>query len=220
MSPVVQIIGVSCAAFVSTNLDTFWLLISLYASSERGSRALTVGYLAATALVGVLAWLGSSALEILSARQIDYLGLIPLGMGIYRGWALFAPQSGQVDSPPPWRPTFSSALVMTLSQSADNFAILASLFADTRASLELTAGIAIAVCAIAWSALAHWVGTHRLVAPRMRRIARFLLPVLLIAVGLHLLADTAVDEPQDAEAPSPGAPQTSGVGLQALTHLA
>jgi len=194
MSPVVQIVGASCAAFASTSLDTFWLLVSLYATSQRGSRGVPAGYLAATALVGALAWLGSSALEILSVRQIDYLGLIPLAMGLYRGWRLFAPQSDRAASPS-WNPTFSGVFVMTLSQSADNFAVLASLFADTRKSLELTALVAIGICAVAWSALAHWVGTHRAVAPRLRKIARFLLPVLLIAVGLHLLADTEVDEP-------------------------
>jgi cadmium resistance protein CadD (predicted permease) len=208
MSPVVQIAGASFAAFASTNLDTFWLLVSLYAESTRRSRHIPAGYLAATALVSALAWLGSAALEILPAREIDYLGLIPLGMGLYRGWALFAPHSDPPASPS-WHPTFASVFAMTLSQSADNFAVLASLFADTRASLELTAVVTVAACAIAWCSLAFWVGTHRVVAPRLRKVARLLLPVLLIAIGLHLLADTEVDEPTDAQPPGIGAPQAS-----------
>jgi len=197
MSPVLQIVVASGGAFVSTNLDTFWLLVSVQAHSERGARSVAAGYVAATVLVGFLAWLGSAGLEVLSPRQIDYLGLIPLAMGLYRGWALLRRQSDPVASAS-WSPTFSGVFAMTLAQSADNFAVLASLFADTRTSLELTVMVTIVVCAIVWSGMAHWVGNHRLVAPRLRRIARFLLPALLIAVGLHLLADTEVDQPEPA----------------------
>ena len=64
LSAWVQVVVVSVAAFASTNLDGFWLLLGLYAEAKRSAAyRVAAGYSGATIGVALLAWGASSVLE-------------------------------------------------------------------------------------------------------------------------------------------------------------
>lgn len=193
-SELFQILSVSVAAFVATNIDVFWLLVALYAEHARTTWAVTTGYVAATILVASVAWAASSVLELMPPHLIDYLGIIPIALGLARARALLSPsgraERGRVSALPGL-----GSFALTLSLSADNFAVLASLFADARRSLEPAIFLCVAACAVGWSLAAHWLCRRAPLAGPLRQVSRILLPALLFVVGCHLLLDTATNEP-------------------------
>jgi cadmium resistance protein CadD (predicted permease) len=193
MLDVLHISAVSLVAFAATNVDNLWLLVALLARGG-APRPIGFGYFAATVLVSCVAWAASAGLEQIPPRWIDWLGIIPIALGLARVREALGPESD--DLPPP---RAQGAFALTLSQSADNLAVLASLYADARRSLEPAIFTTVACAALLLCALAVRIAHYpRLQAP-LHRVARRALPFVLVAVGLHLLADTSTDEP---DAPS------------------
>lgn len=195
MRALVQIIAVSVAAFASTNFDTLSLLVALHGEARRAAGRIAAGYLSATLLVALLAWAASSGLELLPLRWLDYLGVIPIALGVKRARELWLPKPA-AGAQPPHASSALAVATLTLSQSVDNFAVLASLFADTRESLEPVIFASVVACALGLDALARWLAHSAPAARAIRRASRFLLPAALLAVGVHLLMDATTEEPE------------------------
>src|SRR5262245_7088720 len=117
MSATIQILAVSVAAFASTNVDALFLLIALYAAAEREALRISLGYIAPTVGVAALAWASSSALEQLPTRWLDYLGVIPIGLGLARARDLVLPP--RAGAAPPVSVSFRITVLATLAQSPD-----------------------------------------------------------------------------------------------------
>jgi cadmium resistance protein CadD (predicted permease) len=136
----------------------------------------------------------SSGLEQFPPRWIDYLGVVPIAMGIARARVWFRPPSPQSEvglGPQSARTSF----LLALSQSADNLAVFASLYADARRALEPAIFLTNGVCSVALCGGTAWLATHPRLEGPLRRLSQRLLPLLLIAVGCHLLLDASTDEP-------------------------
>jgi cadmium resistance protein CadD (predicted permease) len=190
MLDVLHISAVSLVAFAATNVDNFWLIVALLARGG-APRPIGLGYWTATLFVSGAAWAASAGLEQIPARWIDWLGVVPIALGIARLRDALRP----VTEEPAAAPRAHGAFALTLAQSTDNLAVLASLYADARRSLEPAIFTTIAVAALGLCIVAVRIAHHpRLQAP-LRRVARRALPFLLVAVGAHLLADASTDEP-------------------------
>ena len=91
MLDILHISVVSIVAFAATNLDNFWLLVALHARGDRATQ-IAVGFLAATLVVSTAAWAASAGIERIPPQWIDYLGIVPLAMGLMRARDLFRPE--------------------------------------------------------------------------------------------------------------------------------
>jgi cadmium resistance protein CadD (predicted permease) len=79
------------------------------------------------------------------------------------------------------------------ANSGDSLAVLAPLFAETREPYTLLivgAGISMVLL---WSGLAGWIARSPALAEPIRKWSAYLLPLILIAVGLYILSDTGTD---------------------------
>jgi cadmium resistance protein CadD (predicted permease) len=194
MNAFVEIAVVAGASFISTSTDNLVLLAVLLA--KRGQRALPVmlGYVAAAAVIGAAGLVVARLADVFPPNLIGYLGVVPLGMGIVRlVRAVRGP--GREQSATMEARTIGSTGVATLmlANSSDTFSVLAPLFAETPEPYTYVMVATIIVVSIGWFGLALAVGGH----PRMRgwiaRADRWVVPLLLIGIGLYVLADTATD---------------------------
>ena len=192
MTEFLQIVGVGLAAFVSTSFDNLGVLLAFFGVRGGRPRAVCAGYLVATCGVAVAAWAGARLVGSLPAERLGYFGVIPIALGLRGAWQLRGPQSSARGAPPKQTGSLPIALV-TLAQSADNLAVYVSLFADCRDSLRLGLFAVLVVAAASWCALGFWLARRSPLARPLQRRVRFVLPVLLIAVGVFLLSDTAID---------------------------
>ena len=186
------IIALTAITFVATNLDNLGMLIILIGDETYAAREITWGYLLSALIVFAAAWLVAEAVELAPDRHLEYLGFIPIALGIYRAWELTKGPGTDTSRRGPRLGILAVTLLM-LAQSGDTLAVYVSLFADTRESLETAMLITFAACVLLWIAAARWLAGHRLIAEPLERWGRYLLPVLLIAIGVLILMDTPTD---------------------------
>jgi cadmium resistance protein CadD (predicted permease) len=190
----IQIALVTGASFLSTSADNLVLLAVLL--GQRGQRSLPVmlGYLAAALVIGAGGLVVARLADAFPPNLFGFLGLVPLGMGAVRlTRAIRGRESAASAAPEPRTIGIAGVALLMLANSSDTFLVLLPLFAETPEPYTYVMVATIAVVSIGWFGLALAVGGH----PRMRgwieRVERWLVPVLLIGVGLYVLSDTATD---------------------------
>ncbi len=187
-----QILGMGLVAFVSTSIDNLGVLVAFFAARELDPRSVWAGYLAIAFGVAGAAWAASRLAVLLPAQYLGYIGIVPLLLGVRSAWQLRRPEPRVVVAPPKVAGALAVALV-TLAQSADNLIVYVSLFADSASKLKPTLFAALVGSAAVWCSLGFWLGRRSLLADPLRRVMRFALPVLLMAVGAYILRDTLTD---------------------------
>jgi cadmium resistance protein CadD (predicted permease) len=153
------------------------------------------GYLAAIAVIlacGLL--LGRLAAEI-PAGALGYLGLLPLGIGLNRlRIALFARQGRDAGIPQaPAAMTAGGTAMLNIANGSDTLSVFTALLADNAAPFDYVITTTIIASAILWFLLALFIGRHPLTRRSVPTVETWLVPVLLVCVGLYILADTATD---------------------------
>jgi cadmium resistance protein CadD (predicted permease) len=191
------IASVGLLSFVSTNIDNLVLLTLLLANASDRSAGVRVGYVGAVAAIVVIGFIAGRAADAIPAWVTGYLGLIPLGMGIYRLPAAFrVRRSAAADRVvSPMGPVGVAAL--TLSNSGDTLGVMLPLFAETPEPLTYVLAATILTSALVWLALAKWVSSHERVRRWLGGAERWLVPTLLIAVGIYILVNSPTDTELD-----------------------
>lgn len=194
MSEVLIIVGVSAVAFVSTSLDNLFLLMGLMAGSRVRSRDAAAGYGLALALILSIGVAGSYAADLIADGALRYLGLIPLTMGIGRVWKVLresedAPTS---DAAQAGRGVASVFAVM-LANSGDSLAVFTPLMSETSDRLVFVIVATALGMGALFSLAARSVVRHPRLAPSLRAIDRYAVPLLLLGIGVYILSDTPTD---------------------------
>lgn len=194
MTQLLEVLGLAIASFLSTSLDNFVLLIGFFADEEYPRGQIVTGYVAAITLVVLGAFLAAEAVELVPASFLGYLGLVPVTLGLLGIYRLFrtAPSGGPEAVP---RPTkgFVPVLAVMLANSGDTLGVFIPVFADTAESLELPILLTTGVCALGSAAVARWIATRSGYAGSIQRVARVVLPFLLVAIGGYILLNTGTD---------------------------
>ena len=178
------------SAFVTTNLDDLVLLAALHAERRLRAGAILAGQCLGIAAITLLA-AGAALLALrLSENAACWLGIIPLALGIA---GLRQRPGGAGGRPAPQARGARQVLLvagLTLSGCGDNLAVYIPLFAAHPGAVPGFGGLFL-VLTLAWCALGRVIG-HSRVMTRLQAGGgvggRRLLPVVLIAIGLIVLA--------------------------------
>ncbi len=192
--------GLAALSYVSTNCDNL-LILSAY-SVKPGYRTplvrLTFIFVCVMVLVASLL-LARAADNSFLARQVHYLGVIPVSLG---AWQLLQLALGRVaDQEPAEGKTpsrkglalyLSFALVL-FANSGDSIGVMTPLLADLKPSLVLASFAAAMLVAIVMTWFAKLLGHHPATRTHVQRIAKWALPFLLIGIGVMILTDEPTD---------------------------
>jgi len=180
--------ALSPLAYAATNIDNLIVLSSLAAGRARRQDVVT-GFMAASAVVLLVASTAVFIENLLPARFLAQLGFVPIGIGLYL--LLTTRRAG---GPGPGKQTSWSAIAgVLLANSTDTIFVFAPLFAEShdRARVGLALGF-VAITGI-WLLLivnlASRIARSRRLGPLSYRIA----PWMMILVGIYILLDTATD---------------------------
>lgn len=194
MDTIGQVALITGASFISTSADNLVLLAVLL--GQRGQRPWPVmlGYVAAAVVIGAGGLMVARAADAFPPSLFGYLGLVPLGMGAVRLVRAFRGRESVASTAlEPRTIGIAGVALLMLANSSDTFLVLVPLFAETPEPYTYVMVATIVVVSIGWCGLALVVGGH----PRMRgwiaRAERWLVPLLLIGVGLYVLSDTTTD---------------------------
>ena len=185
---------VAWAAFLSTSLDSLFVLVPVLSREQTRARAVFQGYLGALAAIVAVSWGAAQVGEAIFPRALYWLGLIPVGMGIALLVRGLLPVAAAEPTEPATRPaTATAAALLTLSLGGDNLGVFIPLFADTSRSLDLLIAANLLAAGVAWSLAALAISRRRRVRGWLERWGPRLIPFFLIAVGIYILADTPTD---------------------------
>jgi cadmium resistance protein CadD (predicted permease) len=192
VSDIGLLIGVAAVAFVSTNIDNLLVLTALLAASPMRILPVLAGYGAASLIIVAVAWLAAGLGDLLDTRYVGLLGLIPVALGL-RGLLVLIRDQADIAAPRPvssgaWR---TAAVIVPLS--GDSIAVYVPLIADTDAALEGAVIITLLSATILVAAAARSLVARPSVQSRIGRLGERIMPWLMIAVGVHVLADTPTD---------------------------
>lgn len=195
-----SVAGVAAISYVSTNFDNL-VVLSAY-GAKPGYRSLYVKLTFIGVCVTVLfvsLMLAQAADNSISAKQVRYLGLIPIALGFYQLLKLMMNRVGGKDSSVDEAPvpmgfaTYLGFALVLLANSSDSVSIMTPLLADLKPSLVLVSFAAAVVMAILMTWLANILAHHPASRAYLEKIAEWALPFLLIAIGVLIFTD----EPSD-----------------------
>lgn len=193
--------GLAIFVFVATDIDDLLILTVFFADTRLSPRAIVGGQFAG---IGVLVF--ASVLAALLAIAIPpgwvaLLGLVPLGMGLVSLKQLWrddddddeAEEARQAEQRAERRlhAQWLAVAAVTIANGGDNLGVYIPLFASRADLIVLYTAIFAGMTAL-WCWLAHWCVRHPVAGALLRRYGEQLLPVVLIALGLLILADARV----------------------------
>jgi len=181
--------------FALTDIDDLVLLIAFFADPRLRARTVVAGqYLGIAALTAVSALAAWAALAI-PPGWTALLGAVPLALGLHQLWKLRRGADEDVgddsiESERQMEGRLHSQVLgvaaVTIANGADNLSVYIPLFAAHPAWLPVYV-MTFAIMTGLWCALAHRLVRNRAVGALLQHWGHVLLPVVLIALGLHIL---------------------------------
>ncbi len=194
MSDALLLAGVTASAYAATNLDQLVLLIAFRAAG--GGVRVSLAHALVLAMVLGASLAAETAADSLDPALLGHLGWIPIALGVsgllrLRRRVASAGGSGvSVD-----RLTVPAMAFAMLAHSGDLLAALVPLAAETRETLLPVLWATTALAGLVWLGLARAIAGIPGVQERLEGLAPYLLPPLLIAVGVYILLDSRSDVP-------------------------
>jgi cadmium resistance protein CadD (predicted permease) len=196
-------LGVAVIVFASTNIDDLLILSVFFASAILRKRSIVMGQ-----FLGIGTLVAASAVAAVAALTVPdgwthLLGVVPLALGL-RHLSTALRTRGHEDEDDDDRRlteervtdqrTHSQVLAVagvTIANGGDNLGVYIPLFASASWAIPIYASIFAAMTAL-WCWIGYRLVGSPFVGDRIRRYGHIALPVVLIALGLHILAGARV----------------------------
>lgn len=191
-------IAAAIGLFAATNIDDIVVLTVLFLATTRGSlkgwQVVLGQYLGFIALVAisVIAALG---LTIVPDEWVGFLGLIPLGIGLY-GLVRYLRRRGEEDDDDDESSIKAGGLLgvagITIANGADNISLYTPVFRTQPIPDTVVTIVVFLLLVAVWCLAARAIGTNRRVTEALERIEHWLVPVVFIGLGLYILIGSGV----------------------------
>jgi cadmium resistance protein CadD (predicted permease) len=202
--------------FVGTNVDDIVVLALLFgqAGDRDAVRRVVIGQYLGFAAILVVCVAGAFGANLLPRTVLPWLGLIPLGLGLYGGWQAWRERGeplGHPATPGPGigvvplpeagdtvrsvrsvgsvagGPSVTAVTALTLAGGADNIGVYVPAFvASGLWALAVYVPVFLLLVA-AWCAAGAFVATRPVIVAAISRRGHVLVPVVLVAIGLIIL---------------------------------
>ena len=172
--------------FAVTNIDDLVVLAVFFGQGGSRARVVAGQYLGFLALVAVSV-LGALGAGLLPDRVIPFLGLVPVLLGLRAAWQLWRHRGDDDDDVRPGGGVLQVAAV-TFANGGDNIGVYVPVF--TVAGPAGTAGyLAVFLVGVAvWCAASWFLATRPVIARALARWGHYILPVVLLVIGVTILA--------------------------------
>lgn len=188
--------GLAALSYGSTNLDNLVLMSAYTVKPGYRSSLVRLTFVFVCLIVLLVSFLFARAADDhFLAQQLNYLGAIPLALGLWQLLQLALGRASE-ESPEDGRKPFRTGLaaylsfaLVLLANSGDSIGVMTSLLADLRPSLAPASFAAAMIVAIVMSWLAKFLARYPATRAHVQRIAKWALPFLLIAIGTVILTE-------------------------------
>jgi cadmium resistance protein CadD (predicted permease) len=190
----------SCAlgatAFLSTNVDNLFVLLSFFADSKYRVWEIILGEYIGMGLLYLTSTIASAASMALERRYVGLLGLVPIIIGARRLLEQLRRRrsheriAGIISSTYPIRRS-GTVVAAALANGGDNVGVYIPLFAVHTAGDIAVMGSVFFLLTGAWCASAYWLVRHPTLGAPIRAYSRIIMPIMLIGLGLLIIGRAA-----------------------------
>ncbi len=195
-------LGTAIVVFAVTDIDDLVLLAAFFGDSRLRPRAIVAGQFVGIGLLTAASALAAWAAIAIPAGWISLSGLLPLGLGLFKLWELWRRGSEEDDEAREamqaerrlegkLHSQILGVAAVTVANGADNLSVYIPLFAASFELLPLFVAV-FAVMTATWCVLGYALVRNPAGAALMNRWGHILLPLVLIALGLHILSGASV----------------------------
>jgi len=169
-------------AFSATNIDDIVFLTIFFSQASHRWHVVIGQYLGFTALV-VISLIGFFGGQILPHRWLRLFGVAPIAIGLKK---LFGKRDDHIQ-----RASTGTLDVATVTfvNGADNIGIYTPLFAISNAPRVIVLVAVLYVLLAAWCVAGYLIHRQRAVAYTLKRWGRWIVPVVLIGLGIYILSN-------------------------------
>jgi cadmium resistance protein CadD (predicted permease) len=192
---------IAIAAFASTNVDDLFLLGSLFVDAEFRTISIVVGQFLGMSLLVAISILATILTVTIPGEWICFLGVAPLLLGIDRLSKLFIRRTGSSLSTANrsdfvgkenlrfgWaRSEAVFVTLLTVANGGDNLSVYIPLFSVQRTLVPLYV-LVFGVMTALWCFLGYYLTSHGRLGTTVKRYGRFIIPFVLIGIGLNVLS--------------------------------
>jgi cadmium resistance protein CadD (predicted permease) len=176
------VLAASVTTFAATNVDNFFVLILFFARRIPVRRIVAGQYLGfSVIIVGTLT--GIWAAQTVPRRWFHAFGLFPIVIGLKH---FYAARKRGVEQSREANPGLVSIAFVVFSNGADNIGVYVPFFMIARPRLWFILVIYAALVSI-WCLLSGVLGNHRLIVREVDRWGHWIMPVVLVALGIYVL---------------------------------
>ncbi len=169
-------------AFSATNIDDIVFLTIFFSQASHRWHVVIGQYLGFTALV-VISLIGFFGGQILPHGWLRLFGVAPIAIGLKK---LFGKRDDHIQ-----RASTGTLDVATVTfvNGADNIGIYTPLFAISNAPRVIVLVAVLYVLLAAWCVAGYLIHRQRAVAYTLKRWGRWIVPVVLIGLGIYILSN-------------------------------
>jgi cadmium resistance protein CadD (predicted permease) len=192
---------IAIVAFASTNVDDLFLLASLFMDKEFRTIPVVAGQFLGMSFLVAFSILAALFAISIQGDWIYWLGLAPVLLGVGRLGNFFKESVrlglsdgnvpdfvGKERLRPGWaRSEIAVVALLTIANGGDNLSVYIPLFSIHRASIAFIAVI-FGVMTAVWCLLGYYLTNHSLFGDTLKRYGRFIIPFILIGIGLNVLS--------------------------------
>jgi cadmium resistance protein CadD (predicted permease) len=206
MMDIPSLIAIGVASFAATNIDDIFVLMMFFSSSSSSSsltfpaRQIVLGQYIGIGLLVAISALGSFISLAVPTYIIGLLGVVPIGIGVKKLIELRKKDDDKATSSKHAVQeknksylSFLAVAAVTFSNGGDNIGVYTPMFAKYNSASQITALVAVLMAMTAiWCITAYYLVNHPLVASRIRRTGRVVLPFVLIGLGVYILIESFI----------------------------
>lgn len=186
------IIALVAGSYAATNIDNLTILVSWMLAGQVSSTGIAKGYAIATvAVLAISTFLGLSS-NVIPLELVGYLGVFPIGLGIYSLIGQIRGQSQQTETNTGSGAALGIAATL-IANSADSVIIFSPILADSQTIIDGYIAVAFVVVAVIWFWIAKITSRRAAKLDVAIRVAGWVAPFIMIYVGIYILMDTATD---------------------------
>lgn len=186
--------GIAVVLFVVTNVDDIFVLLAFFADSKFRPVQVVVGQFAGMAALLALSVVGSLISLVVAPAYVGLLGFAPLGLGLWKLWQLRRPpeeeEPGAVTGARTAIARIVAVALVTVANGGDNLGVYIPVFAShPRRDLAAFVTVFLMLTGV-WCVIGYRLVHHPRLGRPIRRYARPLTPLVLIALGLFILIES------------------------------
>ena len=204
MADILSIVAIGIASFAATNIDDIFVLMMFFSSSSSSSslafpaKQIVLGQYIGIGLLISISALGSFISLAIPTYIIGLLGVVPIGIGVKKLIELrktdedkISYSNHEIQRENKSYLSILAVAAVTFSNGGDNIGVYTPMFAKYNAASQITALVAVLMVMTAlWCIAAYYLVNHPLVASKIRRTGRVVLPFVLIGLGIYIISES------------------------------